>query len=352
MKIVATLSLVVSVLAVLAMGCGSQEPSPATVEATVSSLAATDASVPTPTRIPPTLEPTPVPTPTPAPTAIPILPTSAEIFANLSPSIVFIETTTTTGIGLLIDGGYIVTNAHVVWPYQNARIVFPDGSEFLDVPLLNSDLMGDIAVLGPIETSTEPVTLQDGEDLIIGSELILIGYPAETEEFPQPTITRGILSRFRQWDAIDMTYFQTDASIAGGQSGGVIVSEAGEVIGISGFSLSEAGFGLVASAADILPRLESLIAGEDVGELGARAVPLEGGRLEHRITLRNRWDTRVYVINESPGTPIEITVEGRNDVGVFVWDMAGNVLLNQDTGVTGVEFGTILLATSESGTLS
>ena len=71
--------------------------------------------------------------------------------------------------------------------------------------------------------------------------MLLIGYPAEFGEFPQPTITWGILSRYREWEQIGITYFQTDAAIAGGQSGGVLLSESGEVIGISGLRFSESG---------------------------------------------------------------------------------------------------------------
>ena len=80
-----------------------------------------------------------------------------------------------------------------------------------------------------------PLTLSDGEDLAIGSELYLVGYPAEMELFPQPTITSGILSRLREWERAGITYFQTDAAIAGGQSGGVLVDARANVIGISGW---------------------------------------------------------------------------------------------------------------------
>ena len=65
--------------------------------------------------------------------------------------------------------------------------------------------LGDLAVIGPIKTDVRPIQLEDGEDVVIGSELLLIGYPAETEKFPQPTITKGLLSRYRQWDATEWT---------------------------------------------------------------------------------------------------------------------------------------------------
>jgi len=206
---------------------------------------------------------------------------SAEIYSRVSPSVAYIQTPVGTGSGVLIDGGFVVTNAHVVWPFREVRVVFPDGSEFIGAPVFNSDLMGDLAVIGPIQTEVDPLPLMDGEDISIGSDLFLIGYPAELEDFPQPTITRGILSRLREWESIGITYLQTDASIAGGQSGGVLVSKHGEVVGISGFSFSEAMFGLAASTADVGPRVARLIAGDDISGLGERNLPSAEGKLDY-----------------------------------------------------------------------
>ena len=64
-----------------------------------------------------------------------------------------------------------------------------------------------LAILGPIETDVGPVELVDGEELTIGSDVYLIGYPGEVDEFPEPTITRGLISRLRQWEPVDVTFF-------------------------------------------------------------------------------------------------------------------------------------------------
>lgn len=134
--------------------------------------------------------------------------TPVEIFDQVSPAIAFIETRMGTGSGILIEGGYVVTNAHVVWPYEAARVVFPDGSEFTAVPLRGWDLLADIAVLGPVDAPADAVALVDGEDLPIGSEVFLLGYPGEVEAFPKPTLSRGLLSRYREWEVIGITYLQ------------------------------------------------------------------------------------------------------------------------------------------------
>jgi S1-C subfamily serine protease len=327
---------VLAVVVILSLGLAACGPSQAELDAQATRVAAEvfatqTAEAPTPTHTPTT---TPTLTPTPTPLSV------AAIFARVSPSVAFIDTPAGKGSGVLTEGGYVVTNAHVVWPFQEVRVVFPDGSEYHNVPVLNWDLLSDLAIIGPLQTPISPVVLVDGEDLIIGSDVFLLGYPGEVDQFPQPTITRGLISRLREWEPIEMTYFQTDATIAGGQSGGVLVSEEGEVIGISGLWFTEAGFGVVASATDVLPRIQRLIADEDVAGLGDRGVSLlEEGQLEHDFTLGHNWDRSIYVINEPIGTVVDITVEGENDAAFGLVDVFGNVLISANEGDSGVETG-------------
>lgn len=317
-------------------GCGSNSASSPTATA-VPSPSPTLTMTPTPTP-----QPTETPPPTMTPTPAPLDP--ADIFDLVSPSVAFVETDTGTGSGILLADGYVVTNAHVVWPYREVRLVFPDGTEFEDVPVHNQDLMADLAVLGPIDVDLEPIELIDGEDNVVGSEVYLIGYPGEVERLPQPTITRGLISRMREWENLGISFFQTDALITGGQSGGVFVSEFGDVIGISGFSFTEAEFGLVASAVDIQARLDALIAGEGTDELGERPFPFDGGEIEYEVTLQAMWDQATYVINQPAGTSIEIEVEGDPDPYFgdpdpyfIVTDLHGGLVTAVDDRASGAE---------------
>ena len=310
---------------------GPSEPTPVPTEKPSPSPTATATSTPVPTSTP-TLTPTFTPTPEPTPTRGPL--SAKEIFDEVGPSVVFIETS-----GLLINGKYIVTNAHVVWPFEKVRVVFPDGSEFEDVPVTNRDLLGDLAILGPVESNAEPLSLVDREDLAIGSEVYLIGYPGEVEEFPEPTITRGLISRIREWDTAGITFFQTDATIGGGQSGGVLVTEDGEVIGISGLSFGEAEFGLVASAADLTERIEQLIDGKDISKLGQRQIPTDGGAaLQEHLSFDHEWDSIVFVVNEPEATDIEVEANSDStDLGIYVNDAGGYYVAHADDTTRGRE---------------
>ncbi|MCB9102286.1 MAG: trypsin-like peptidase domain-containing protein [Anaerolineales bacterium] len=318
---------------------GSSNPNPSAAQVTTPEPSTVVVETATALPEPPlTLIPTPTPMPTSTPIPTPATPTATQIFDLVSPSVAFIETSVKTGSGVLISDGYVVTNAHVVWPFQKVRVVFPDGTEYRDAPVLNWDLLTDLAIIGPVQTANPPLALVNGEDLVIGNDVFLIGYPGEKEQFPKPTITRGLISRLREWDTVGITYFQTDATIAGGQSGGALVSGNGEVIGISGFSFTEAGFGLVASAADIRLRVQQLIAGKDVAGLGDRRLPLAGGQREHNLKLNNFWDQRVYLINEPVGTHVDLQIESEeNEAHIGLVDMFAQNLLDIEDKVSGVE---------------
>ena len=292
-------------------------------------------------------EPTASAEATEAATAAGSEPLSAEqVFAAVSPSIAFVETPIATGSGILITEFHLVTNAHVVWPFEQVRVLFPDGSEYLDSPVIGWDLMADLAVIElPGGGSLQPTGLASGESLAVGSELYLIGYPAEGELFPQPSISRGILSRFRTWEQPGIRYIQTDASIEGGQSGGALVSAAGEIVGLSGFSLGSGNnFGIAISAPEVMRRVEGMLRGDDVDGLGDRRLPTVGGRSEHAFTLLNYYAESVFVLREPVGAAVELEVESDHDATISVIEADGLSALNVDDTATGLELGEVFIA--------
>ena len=267
------------------------------------------------------------------------------MYTRVAPSVAYIETPIASGSGVLVEGGYVVTNYHVIWPFsdvewpaiERVEVTF-SGNHKVHVPVAAWDPMADIAVLGPVDdVLAPPLELLDGESLPVGSELYLVGYPAEAESYPQASITRGILSRVREWEQLGMTYFQTDAAIAGGQSGGALVNAQGEVIGISGFKFSEAGFGLVASAADIAPIVERLISGQDPSGLNSRSFLGGKPEFEFQVDLQSYWDSKAFFIDG--GTTLEAEIDGPGDGWFHVSDAFGSTLLSANDEFAGIEFG-------------
>ena len=200
------------------------------------------------------------------------------------------------------------------------------------------DPLVDVAVLGPLDTRLPPLTLSDGESLPVGTGVLLVGYPGESEVNPQPTVVRGLISRFRE--VLGVTLIQADASLAGGQSGGALVSEHGELIGISGLSFTEAQFSLSASASDILPYVTRLIAGEATSGLGDRVLRSGGsGRLTQRVLLSNGWHMQAFLIDEPPGAQVDLTLSGDEFASVSAYDVYGGELLTLDKGSAATERG-------------
>ena len=260
----------------------------------------------------------------------------AEVYELVAPSIAFIETELSTGTGILLDGGYVLTNHRAVWPRGTARVVFPDGTELEDVPVVGRDPFADLAVLGPVSVSAQPLALRNGEDLSPGSSVFLVGveYPAETDLIPQVSITEGTFTRFHEWDLMGLTLFQT--YFLGGGSGGALVNANGEVIGISRWGQS-----LVAtSAADAAGIVETLIE-EEAALAWYQSVRSPGvGDFEFDVELVNRWDSRAFTFVGAAGTIVAAAIDGAADGVLTISSPPGLHLLSNES-LSGVESASV-----------
>ena len=184
----------------------------------------------------------------------------AEIYDSISSSIVYIDTPDGTGSGIILPNGYVLTNAHVVSLLSSVRVWTNDGNH-ASVPVHARDWIRDLALVGPLETNLPSLSLVS-KKMNPGDEVFLIGFPGESESQPVAAITSGLVSRMRSNRCSGLEFFQTDALIAGGQSGGALVDTEGDLIGISGLGgFTEANFALVLSASDALEGLRELEAG-------------------------------------------------------------------------------------------
>lgn len=153
-----------------------------------------------------------------------------------------------------------VTNYHVVAGYRTVAVHDNDRNPYeARVVVVNPDL--DLALLAVDEDFSHlpHFPISGDEDPAIGSKVRVAGYP-----FGMPfTITEGSLSSPRQ--LMDGKYYiQVDAPVNPGNSGGPIINENGEVIGVtvSKFASSSAdnmGFGVrVEALRQLLDAIEDL----------------------------------------------------------------------------------------------
>lgn len=243
---------------------------------------------------------------------------ATDVYALLSPSIAHLSMGLSGGSGVLLDGRMVLTNAHVVWPHEKTRVTFAPDLEFLDVPVKAIDIDADLALVGPLPETLDrkPLSIRSPEGLPIGSEVFLIGYPGEIEKFPQPAITRGVLSRIREARFENLTFLQSDATIVGGQSGGALVSSKGDIIGISGLIGIEQ-FALVLSGADVLARLPRI--SESPSPL-ARSVTVAPPSTMHTFSFDATHHQAAFFFHAEDGDLVRVASDGKR--AVFDSDLA------------------------------
>lgn len=147
------------------------------------------------------------------------------------------------GTGIVVDSnGYILTNSHVIsdGEAKTVNVLFNDGSSS-DGKVVWYDSQLDLAIVKVNKTGLSPAELGDSDKVSIGDISIAIGNPLGLEL--QRTVTQGIISgldRTIKTESATMTgLIQTDASINSGNSGGPLLNEKGQVIGINTAKTSE-----------------------------------------------------------------------------------------------------------------
>ena len=192
------------------------------------------------------------PTATTPPTA-----TAADLVARLRPSIAQIITPTGTGTGFVYDAsGLVATNAHVVENRRQVTVVL-NGEEYRGT-VLNKNEDADLAV---VQVSSDgdftAVSLGSAGRVALGEDVMALGFPLSSQLGDDLTVTRGIISARRQFEGYE--FFQTDAALNPGNSGGPLLNRDGDVIGVITFGIAEAeGLAFALSVDELSSRLEAL----------------------------------------------------------------------------------------------
>ncbi|SHJ76424.1 Do/DeqQ family serine protease [Tangfeifania diversioriginum] len=139
------------------------------------------------------------------------------------------------GSGVIIsDDGYIVTNNHVIERAQKIKVILNDKREF-EARLVGADPSTDIALL-KIEAEDLPfLTYGNSDNLKIGEWVLAVGNPFNLTS----TVTAGIVSARARNLGINAeelsieSFIQTDAAVNRGNSGGALVNQQGNLVGIN-----------------------------------------------------------------------------------------------------------------------
>ena len=198
--------------------------------------------------------------------------TSQEIIKKLSPSVVTINVQVVSqgqvaagfGSGVIYtDNGYILTNAHVVETAVAITVTDYKGETF-PATLIGADSDTDTAVIKIEATGLIPAEFGQSSKMVPGDKVIAMGTPYA--KMLAQTATQGIVSALR--DGINfanlgctLDVIQHDAAINSGNSGGPLVNEYGQVIGINTIKISGAydNLGFALQIDEVIPIAEELM---------------------------------------------------------------------------------------------
>jgi S1-C subfamily serine protease len=152
---------------------------------------------------------------------------------TVGPAVVRVEVGRHGGSGVVFTpDGFVLTNSHVVAAGGPVMVTFPDGARSR-AQRTGDDGGTDLAVLRVEGTSLPWARLGDSRRLRVGQVGIAIGNPYGFHH----SVTSGVISALGRSlpsrDGIIDDLVQTDASLNPGNSGGPLVTTAGEVAGIN-----------------------------------------------------------------------------------------------------------------------
>lgn len=166
--------------------------------------------------------------------------TVADLVAAVTPSVVTIAAPvdggTAEGSGVVVrSDGLIVTNNHVVSGAAGTiRVSFSDG-RVAPATVVGTDSTHDLALLRVSLTGLTPLSLGDSTSLQVGDEVFAVGNPLGLGTSVSEGIVSALnrsLSATRGQDG-QSGLIQTDAAVNEGNSGGALIDDAGELIGIT-----------------------------------------------------------------------------------------------------------------------
>ena len=143
------------------------------------------------------------------------------------------------GSGVIISAdGYIVTNNHVVAGADEILVKLNDNTEYKG-RIIGLDETTDLALVKVEAKNLPAIAIGNSDDLRIGEWVLAVGNPFNLTS----TVTAGIVSaKARSLGANGVeSFIQTDAAINAGNSGGALVNERGELVGINAVLYSQTG---------------------------------------------------------------------------------------------------------------
>lgn len=245
----------------------------------------------------------------------------------------------------------IATNNHVIANAIKIEITFIDDT-VLEAIVKGTDEIADLAIIAvPLEnisadtlSSIRIATLGNSEEVRLGEMAIAIGNALGYGQ----SVTVGYISAKDREVTVDgntMILLQTDAAINGGNSGGPLFNDRGEVIGINSVKYADTeveGMCFAIPISRAIPILSELMTRETLEEDEKGALGITTTTVSGDIASLYGWPTGAYITAVSEGSPAE---EANLYVGDIVTSVNGVTITTSDqlvSAVSSYRYGTTI----------
>jgi len=203
------------------------------------------------------------------------------------------------------EQGHILTNYHCVYEQKTMNMYYWDEDDWHEytVKVIGEDPLADLALLEVIGLTRKVPYLKfaDDESIYPGAEVFALGHPMGMAW----SLSKGIISSTERYARHPyIKSIQIDAAINKGNSGGPVINEKGEIVGIASLLVSRtnqnAGLGIAIRADVAKHSLAEMVATGKVNRpaLGVMIIPLFG---------KDKHRTKILKDNPSINTSIPNT---------------------------------------------
>ena len=142
---------------------------------------------------------------------------------------------TASGTGFFItDDGFLVTNNHVVEGANQVRLATSAGP--VSATVVKVDSANDLALLRA-EGRFSPLPIASSRGMKLGGTVVTVGFPNIGLQGFAPKLAKGEIASL-SGAGDDARYFQISVPVQPGNSGGALVDERGNVVGVVSAKLS------------------------------------------------------------------------------------------------------------------
>ena len=166
--------------------------------------------------------------------------TPAELFAKVAPSVWRVQTFDADGLllgqgsAVVVAPGRLVTNCHVLARARRVQVRRDGLPQPLSARLEMWDVARDLCRLDVPGANAPAVPLAPSAQAAVGQAAFAIGHPKGLDL----TMSAGLVSSFRRNSAGQLVLIQTSAAISGGNSGGGLFNDQGQLLGLTTMQLA------------------------------------------------------------------------------------------------------------------